>query len=281
MKILSVSSMIMIAGAMLISCSNRDEPKEASAKAEIQQEEKALLKKEIKQAKDYIRDKEYSKVSDLSTKVYNRNGKVNQDQFEEFKILDSIASVFESNLTYVKSSNIGDIPLDYKGEFKSQLNQEREALKKSLINDIAKKDFKTNNYSYTKAYQPEYYLSLYFTSMKNYNLEEYTYAYDIIKKIPNSYKGIYAEDIERAKDQIKGKSDEITGEWVEQERKERVQNTVPQIGMTKKEVINDTNWGKPEDIKRTTTQYGIEEQWIYSGYRYLYFEDGKLSMIQD
>lgn len=273
--------MVMIAGAMLISCSNGDKPKEASAKTEIQQEEKASLKKEIKQAKEYIRDKEYSKVSDLSTKVYNRSGKVNQEQFEEFKILDSIASVFESNLTYVKSSNIGDIPLEYKGEFKSQLNQEREALKESLINDIAKKDFKTNNYSYTKAYQPEYYLSLYFTSMKNYNLEEYTYAYDTIKKIPTSYKGIYAEDIEMAKDQIKRKSDEITGEWAEQERKERVQNTVPQIGMTKKEVVNDTNWGKPEDIKRTTTQYGIEEQWIYSGYRYLYFEDGKLSVIQD
>lgn len=273
--------MIVIASSMLISCSNGDEPKEVSAKAELQQEEKASLKKEIKQAKEYIRNKEYSKVSDLSTKVYNRSGKVNQEQFEEFKILDSIASVFESNLTYVKSSNISDIPLDYKGEFQSQLKQVREALKESLINDIAKKDFKTNNYSYTKAYQPEYYLSLYFTSMKNYNLEEYTYAYDIIKKIPNSYKGIYAEDIEMAKDQIKRKSDEITGEWAKQERKELVQNTVPQIGMTKKEVINDTNWGKPEDIKRTTTQYGIEEQWIYSGYRYLYFEDGKLSVIQD
>ncbi|WJN47594.1 hypothetical protein QUH71_26890 (plasmid) [Priestia aryabhattai] len=280
-KILILSPMIVIASSMLISCSNGDEPKEVSAKAELQQEEKASLKKEIKQAKEYIRNKEYSKVSDLSTKVYNRSGKVNQEQFEEFIILDSIASVFESNLAYVKSSNIGDIPLDYKGEFKSQLNQEREALKESLINDIAKKDFKTNNYSYTKSYQPEYYLSLYFTSMKSYNVEEYTYAYDIIKKIPNSYKGIYAEDIEMAKNQIKRKSDEITGEWAEQERKERVQNTVPQIGMTKKEVINDTNWGKPEDIKRTTTQYGIEEQWIYSGYRYLYFEDGKLAVIQD
>ena len=280
-KILSTVPIVIIASSMLISCSSGDVPKGVSATAESQKEEKASLKKEIKQAKKYIRDKEYSKVSDLSTKVYNQSGKVNQDQYEEFKILDSIASVFGSNLTYVKSSNISNIPVDYKGEFKAQLNQEREALKESLFNDLAKKDFKTNNYTYTKDYQPEYYLSLYFTSMKNYNLEEYTYAYDIIKKIPNSYKGKYVEDIEIAKAQIKRKSDEVTDEWADQEKEERIQNTVPQIGMTKEEVINGTRWGEPEDIKRTTTQYGIEEQWIYSGYRYLYFEGGKVTVIQD
>jgi len=273
--------MVIIASSMLISCSNGDEPKEVSATAESQKDEKASLKKEIKQAKEYIRDKEYSKISDLSTKVYNQSGKVNQDQYEEFKILDSIASVFGSNLTYVKSSNISNIPVDYKGEFKAQLNQEREALKESLINDLAKKDFKTNNYTYTKDYQPEYYLSLYFTSMKNYNLEEYTYAYDIIKKIPNNYKGKYAEDIEIAKAQIKRKSDEITDEWADQEKKEMVQNTVPQIGMTEEEVINDTRWGKPDDINRTTTKYGVEEQWVYNTYGYVYFEDGKVTAIQD
>ena len=112
-------------------------------------------------------------------------------------------------------------------------------------------------------------------------MEEYTYAYDIIKKIPNTYKGKYAEDIEITKAQIKRKSDEVTDEWDAQEKQEKIQNTDPQIGMTKEEVINATRWGKPNEVNRTTTQYGIEEQWIYSGYRYLYFEDGKLTVIQD
>lgn len=54
----------------------------------------------------------------------------------------------------------------------------------------------------------------------------------------------------------------------------------PSIGMTKDEVINST-WGKPEDINKTTTRYGTTEQWCYSGYKYIYFEDGKVTSIQD
>lgn len=54
----------------------------------------------------------------------------------------------------------------------------------------------------------------------------------------------------------------------------------PKIGMTKDEVINST-WGKPEDINKTTTRYGTSEQWCYSGYKYIYFEDGKVTSIQD
>ncbi len=278
---LHIFSIVIISSSLLISCSNSTGTKQVESMKEKQKGKVISIQREIKQAKKYIRDKEYSKVNDLSTEVYNQNEKVNKDQYEEFKVLDSIASVFSSNLTYVKSSNISDIPVNYKGEFKAQLNREREALKKSLINDLAKKDFKTNNYTYTKAYQPEYYLSLYFTSMKNYKMEEYTYAYDIIKKIPNTYKGKYAEDIEIAKAQIKRKSDDVTDDWDAREKQEKIQNTNPQIGMTKEEVINATRWGKPNEVNRTTTQYGIEEQWIYSGYRYLYFEDGKLTVIQD
>lgn len=54
----------------------------------------------------------------------------------------------------------------------------------------------------------------------------------------------------------------------------------PKIGMTKNEVLNST-WGKPEDINKTTTKYGIREQWCYSGYKYIYFEDGIVTSIQD
>ncbi|MBT2278846.1 hypothetical protein J7E51_12815 [Priestia megaterium] len=280
-KILHLVPIVMISSSLLISCSNGTGTEQVGSTKEKQKDKVISLQKEIKQAKEYIRDKEYSKVSDLSTKVYNQNEKVNKDQYEEFKVLDSIASVFGSNLSYVKSSNISDIPVNYKGEFKAQLNREREALKESLINDLAKKDFKTNNYTYTKAYQPEYYLSLYFTSMKNYNMEEYTYAYDIIKKIPNTYKGKYAEDIEITKAQIKRKSDEVTDEWDAQEKQEKIQNTNPQIGMTKEEVINDTRWGKPNDVNRTITKYGVEEQWVYNVYGYLYFEDDKVTAIQN
>lgn len=64
-------------------------------------------------------------------------------------------------------------------------------------------------------------------------------------------------------------------------REELAKKPNPKIGMTKEIVINETNWGKPQYINRTTTRYGIDEQFVYSDYRYLYFKNGKLTTIQD
>jgi hypothetical protein len=52
------------------------------------------------------------------------------------------------------------------------------------------------------------------------------------------------------------------------------------LGMTKQDV-RDSSWGKPKDINRTITEYMTYEQWVYDGYKYLYFEDGILTTIQD
>lgn len=52
------------------------------------------------------------------------------------------------------------------------------------------------------------------------------------------------------------------------------------IGMTKSQVRNKTNWGDPNYIKTTTNKYGTHEQWVYDDYQYLYFDNGKLTTIQ-
>ena len=62
--------------------------------------------------------------------------------------------------------------------------------------------------------------------------------------------------------------------------KDKVTRLEPSIGMTKTEVENST-WGKPEKINRTKTSYGTHEQWCYSTYKYIYFEDGIVTSIQD
>jgi len=54
----------------------------------------------------------------------------------------------------------------------------------------------------------------------------------------------------------------------------------PEIGMTKSEVEKST-WGKPMKVNKTTTKYGIHEQWVYSGNRYIYVDDGVVTGIQD
>ncbi|MFD4706106.1 hypothetical protein ACFWM3_14730 [Gottfriedia sp. NPDC058432] len=54
----------------------------------------------------------------------------------------------------------------------------------------------------------------------------------------------------------------------------------PKIGMTKEKVIQ-LSWGKPYDINKTTNAYGVTEQWVYDGNKYLYFQDGILETIQE
>lgn len=51
------------------------------------------------------------------------------------------------------------------------------------------------------------------------------------------------------------------------------------IGFTAEMCRN--SWGKPSDINRTTTAYGVHEQWVYEHGNYLYFEDGILTTIQN
>lgn len=54
----------------------------------------------------------------------------------------------------------------------------------------------------------------------------------------------------------------------------------PTIGMTAEQVEKST-WGKPKDINKTTYSWGVKEQWVYSNYRYIYLEDGKVIAIQE
>lgn len=60
---------------------------------------------------------------------------------------------------------------------------------------------------------------------------------------------------------------------------EAILNHKVKIGWSKSMCI--ASWGKPITINRTTTKYGIHEQYVYSLSRYLYFEDGILITIQD
>lgn len=54
----------------------------------------------------------------------------------------------------------------------------------------------------------------------------------------------------------------------------------PQIGMTADEVKKST-WGIPDEINKDTYSWGTREQWCYSGYRYIYLEDGIVTSISE
>lgn len=54
----------------------------------------------------------------------------------------------------------------------------------------------------------------------------------------------------------------------------------PQIGMTAEEV-KQSRWGEPSNINKTTYSWGTKEQWCYPGYKYIYFENGIVTAIQE
>jgi len=51
------------------------------------------------------------------------------------------------------------------------------------------------------------------------------------------------------------------------------------IGMSKDAC--KLSWGEPDDINTSRGRWGVHEQWVYSRNRYVYFDNGKLSAIQD
>lgn len=55
----------------------------------------------------------------------------------------------------------------------------------------------------------------------------------------------------------------------------------PKLGMTQQQIVDQSNWGRPIDINRTITATGTREQWVYGNRRYLYFQNGVLTAIQD
>ena len=51
------------------------------------------------------------------------------------------------------------------------------------------------------------------------------------------------------------------------------------LGFTERQC--ELAWGRPERINRTTNNWSTHEQWCYSNYNYLYFDDGVLTTIQN
>ena len=48
------------------------------------------------------------------------------------------------------------------------------------------------------------------------------------------------------------------------------------LGMSARQVIEFTNWGKPESISRSSGTWGIRETWAYGDGYYLYFKNNEL-----
>ncbi|MWV44976.1 hypothetical protein GRF59_15240 [Paenibacillus sp. HJL G12] len=93
---------------------------------------------------------------------------------------------------------------------------------------------------------------------------------------------VYEDPIEKQKkiDELKLKEEKEREERVKASNEADKNPYSPQIGMTKDQVLAST-WGKPKNINRTKTATLTHEQWVYGSNRYLYFDNGILTTIQD
>nr|WP_186812304.1 hypothetical protein [Paenibacillus xylanexedens] len=105
-----------------------------------------------------------------------------------------------------------------------------------------------------------------------------------LESVPIAYEGKYSNLILKTKLKIQSKD-----KWLKAERDsvirkaewEKIKSKVPPaIGMTASEV-RDSSWGGADKINKTTYEFGVHEQWVYSNYRYVYFEDGIVTTIQE
>lgn len=135
-------------------------------------------------------------------------------------------------------------------EKRQDANNKRDAIKNKSCENL--KD--EINQRITTGDYTSFFPSNYETFVNNSDDEE-------LKKIFNQYTDT-RKNIELEKEKEKKKSQGVT------------------IGMTKQQVL-DSMWGEPEKINTTTTKYGVSEQWVYPNGNYLYFENGKLTAIQN
>jgi len=89
-----------------------------------------------------------------------------------------------------------------------------------------------------------------------------------------------AQEERKVQQRAQEKAERERAKRLEEQRRQAAKPS-PRIGMTRQQVVNDTRWGRPYDINRTTSSSGVREQWVYSNRRYLYFDNGVLTVIQD
>lgn len=198
----------------------------------------------------------------LIASAYSNINKANK-QIEEQKFKEAyelLATVITNNKD--KNQDIVDIATNKQNEIKD----------KAFEQVISQAQEKINNKEYSSA---QTILSKYKDLGNQTILDMYNNAtQEIAKKEAEEKAKAEAERIAKEKAEAEERARK------EAEEKARKKSQGVSIGMSKQDVL-DSSWGKPDHINTTTTRYGVHEQWVYGGGNYLYFENGKLTSIQN
>ena len=229
-----------------------------------------------KQAKVYASNGKYEdaiKILEGTIKVSFKNKKLYDDYVLKFAKWLYRKGEYEKALTYFEKANVEKIEkyienikvaLKIQGNWCNKPNNII-TITKNEINVIGTFEGIDDNNYIIKSIEKENINNetSYHITLKN-NISLY-YHNDTLKLIPNG--GILSGNLY----QLCRVEDFIYEENPEYE---------PTIGMTKDEVEN-SKWGKPRDINKTTYSWGTHEQWCYYGNKYIYFKNGVVTAIQE
>lgn len=174
------------------------------------------------------------------------------------------------------------IPKDYDGILNKEINLNKSEVESKLVDLIKKKKYEDvlkilGKYTQRDAADITFYAVRTIVKIR----QDVAYSYRALAEIPDNYKGIMYEEIISYKEKYRGDLKAYSAELSYRERlRNQPAKPSPQIGMSPEEV-NSSSWGSPEDKNRTTTKYGVSEQWVYGDGRYVYFNDGEVTTIQE
>ncbi|WP_262176540.1 hypothetical protein [Saccharococcus sp. Marseille-Q5394] len=213
---------------------------------------------------------------------------------EEKEIIDIYSEIFIKKLnTESAIHKLEKIPKEYNGI----LQKEIEAMRKIFARQQEAIE-KTINLSEQKKYEeawktigkinwlfndPEFKALLSYNIAMDYKVRgDKKKAIEEIMEIPDDYNGVFVDKITKFKELNKSEISEVKSEERRTERLVEKWEAMkePSIGMSASDV-KSSRWGKPMRVNKTTIKYGVREQWVYSGNRYLYLEDGFVTAIQE
>jgi hypothetical protein len=210
------------------------------------------------------------------------------------KYLDKKIIISKSDIQTLKRIiSKPDIHITIKESFQEKLNDVFTNIDSSKIFQVNKITLKEPKGDY-----PPYYIPVFNLKNLNNTLKEIEFRYIKNKLILYDNEFIFKKDslekIKIAKSKLKQEQKELQKVNIENKRIERynklmkkygknfaetIINNKVSIGMTK-EMCRDS-WGAPNSINKTTNAYGYSEQWVYGDGYYLYFDNGKLTTIQN
>lgn len=121
------------------------------------------------------------------------------------------------------------------------------------------------------------------------SLDPLSNPYFPIYTIPKNYNGDLSKEIteyrtkleqEHEKNIAEGIKDMVAKQNASTKANALTKTQGISIGMTASEVEN-SYWGKPTKVNKTTTANSVSEQWVYSSGKYVYLENGIVNAIQE